>query len=87
MIGAMSSILIPSYAWAAEDLSRQLWEKYQIEVPIIPWGEASLIVRISAHYYNSIEQYEYLAGVLNYLLLRPYQTDNWSKILPGAWFP
>jgi isopenicillin-N epimerase len=68
MIGSMSSILIPSYAWAAEDLSRQLWEKYQIEVPIIPWGEASLIVRISAHYYNSIEQYEYLAGVLNYLL-------------------
>jgi len=71
MIGSMSSILIPSYAWIAEDLSRQLWEKYQIEVPIIPWGEASLIVRISAHYYNSIEQYEYLAGVLNYLLLEP----------------
>jgi isopenicillin-N epimerase len=30
-----------------------------------------LIVRISAHYYNLIEQYEYLAEVLNSLLLEP----------------
>jgi isopenicillin-N epimerase len=68
MIGAMASILIPSYSWSAEDLYGQLWSKYQIEVPIIPWEEDKIIVRISAHYYNSIEQYEYLAEVLNYLL-------------------
>jgi isopenicillin-N epimerase len=68
MIGAMASILIPSYSWSAEDLYKQLWSKYQIEVPIIPWGDDKIIVRVSAHYYNSIEQYEYLAEVLNYLL-------------------
>jgi isopenicillin-N epimerase len=68
MIGAMASILIPSYSWSAEDLYRQLWSKYQIEVPIIPWGETEIIVRISAHYYNSIEQYEYLANSLKSLL-------------------
>jgi isopenicillin-N epimerase len=70
MIGAMASILIPSHSWPAEELYKQLWSKYQIEVPIIPWGEEKIIVRISAHYYNSIEQYEYLAKVLNHLLLK-----------------
>jgi len=42
-----------------------LWEIFKIEVPVIPWPDArGRLVRISAQFYNTLPQYEYLAKAL-----------------------
>jgi hypothetical protein len=43
-----------------ESLHNLLWQKYQIEVPIIPFY-IRLCLRISAQIYNQLSEYEYLA--------------------------
>jgi len=46
-------------------LQEALWEIFKIEVPVIPWPDASKrLVRISAQFYNTLPQYEYLAKAL-----------------------
>jgi isopenicillin-N epimerase len=40
-----------------------LWSYHQIEIPIIPWGDR-LLIRISAHLYNSPAEYSLLANVV-----------------------
>ena len=73
MVGSMATLLIPEppakllsrptrYDDALQDV---LFEKYQIVVPI--WRLASTdqrLVRISAHLYNTTDDYEYLASAL-----------------------
>jgi len=66
MVGAMASIPI-SNTISHELIKQQLMEKFNIEVPIIPWYSSNL-VRISAQLYNTIQQYEYLAEALKKLL-------------------
>ncbi|MEG4307600.1 aminotransferase class V-fold PLP-dependent enzyme [Microcoleus sp. D3_18a_C4] len=46
-------------------LQEALWEIFKIEVPVIPWPDASKqLVRISAQLYNTLPQYQYLAKAL-----------------------
>ena len=47
----------------------QLLDIHQIEVPIIPWPAAPRrLLRVSAQLYNSLPQYEKLAGALRELV-------------------
>jgi len=42
-----------------------LLEKYSIQVPVFGWPHHdSRYLRVTAHLYNSIEEYEYLAQAL-----------------------
>ncbi|MEG5139494.1 MULTISPECIES: aminotransferase class V-fold PLP-dependent enzyme [unclassified Microcoleus] len=46
-------------------LQEALWQIFRIEVPVIPWPDTSKrLVRISAQFYNTLPQYEYLAKAL-----------------------
>ncbi|MEG4286737.1 aminotransferase class V-fold PLP-dependent enzyme [Microcoleus sp. A006_D1] len=46
-------------------LQEALWQIFKIEVPVIPWPDTSKrLVRISAQFYNTLPQYEYLAKAL-----------------------
>jgi isopenicillin-N epimerase len=46
-----------------------LFDRFNIEVPIIPWYEPfKQMVRVSAQLYNTPEQYQYLAKGLLTLL-------------------
>lgn len=67
MIGAMAVLPLPDgHPMRLQDA---LLERYQIEVPIVPFPTAnSRLVRISAQLYNSVEQYEALAKALATLL-------------------
>jgi isopenicillin-N epimerase len=59
MLSTMVSIPI-STNLDSESLHNLLWQKYQIEVPIIPFCDR-LWLRISAQVYNQLSEYEYLA--------------------------
>ena len=46
-------------------LQTVLNEKYRIPIPVIAWPASNTrLIRLSAHLYNSVEQYEYLADAL-----------------------
>lgn len=73
MLGAMATIPLP-YQFAANDLLQAaanlhdiLWERYRIEVPIIPFSDR-LWIRISAQIYNELQDYKYLAKAISSLL-------------------
>lgn len=71
MLGTMVSMPIPKTIYPSLDseyLHNLLWEKYKIEVPIIPFSDrrnnslnSRLSLRISAQVYNQLSEYEYLA--------------------------
>jgi isopenicillin-N epimerase len=70
MIGAMAVIPMPevleSYTHAS--LHDQLFDQHRIQVQVVPWtGKHQLLLRISAQFYNSLEDYQYLAKVLKEL--------------------
>ncbi len=67
MVGSLVSVPLPDGDF--KPLQIALRERYQIEVPIVPYpSTANRLVRISAQLYNSPEQYEYLASALVSLL-------------------
>lgn len=75
MIGSMAVIALPDgdadvvKKGELPPIQNELWEKFKIEVPVMPWPDASKrLVRISAQVYNSLSQYEYLAEALVKLL-------------------
>ncbi|MGD1714405.1 aminotransferase class V-fold PLP-dependent enzyme [Dapis sp. BLCC M172] len=75
MIGSMAVVKLPDegvdefYGGLISPLQNDLWEKFRIEVPIIPWSnKRKRLLRISAQIYNSFSQYEYLAEALVKLL-------------------
>ncbi|WP_442940290.1 aminotransferase class V-fold PLP-dependent enzyme [Nostoc sp.] len=71
MIGSMAVVPMPITLENRDFMSihDELFDKFDIQVPIIPWQEKPrLLVRISAQIYNTLEQYEYLAKVLKGLL-------------------
>jgi isopenicillin-N epimerase len=70
MIGSMASIPIPKELenWNYVSLHDELFDKYKIQVQVVPWHKPNILIRISAQIYNSLEEYEYLGKVLNTLM-------------------
>lgn len=66
MIGSIASVPLPENA--NESLQDQLLFEHNIEVPVIPWADKSLL-RISAQLYNEQHEYESLARALRSLLM------------------
>ena len=72
MIGSLVSLPIPdgsseppTSGLYVDPLQEVLVREHRIEVPIIPWpAPPRRLLRVSAHLYNSREQYERLAKVL-----------------------
>jgi isopenicillin-N epimerase len=76
MVGSMAVVPLPDEKSDAvakggiAPLQEALWEIFKIEVPVIPWPDSSKrLVRISAQYYNTLSQYEYLAKALVELII------------------
>ncbi len=75
MVGSMASLPLPPAKGLApiwpEDrgpLQRALFNKHNIEVPIITWPvHPAQVIRISAQYYNQIEHFDTLAKVIKEL--------------------
>jgi isopenicillin-N epimerase len=68
MIGAMAVLPLPQ--GRVESLKDALYERYSVEVPIIPWGGSSgRLIRISAQLYNTPTDYDVLARALVRLLV------------------
>lgn len=73
MLGSMVSVVLPKKLRGLEPLVLHdiLFDQYSIEVQCIPAHDSpESILRISAHAYNSIEQYTYLAESLSDLMNR-----------------
>jgi len=67
MIGSLATVPLPD--GSSVELQDALLEKFNIEVPIVPFPQApQRLVRISAQIYNTAEQYEYLGRSLLSLL-------------------
>lgn len=75
MLGSMATIqlparfqTLPTVPHGIDPLQTKLFEEYTIEVPIGYWGgPRQRFLRISAHGYNSREQYSYLAEAIREL--------------------
>jgi isopenicillin-N epimerase len=75
MLGSMATVPLapapqasPSPVEKTDPLQARLLDEFGIEVPILRWGEpAKRWVRISAHAYNDVGQYAYLAAALKSL--------------------
>ncbi|NJK36938.1 MAG: aminotransferase class V-fold PLP-dependent enzyme [Oscillatoriales cyanobacterium RM2_1_1] len=64
-IGAMAAIPLPLELAAVDSLQEQLWQRFRIEVPIIPWGASGQpLLRISAQIYNTLAEYQQLIAAL-----------------------
>ena len=75
MIGSLAAVPLPGVARGAagttfeiDPLQAELFDRYNIEVPIVPWGWPSRLVRVSAQLYNDAKDYERLALALKELL-------------------
>ncbi len=77
MIGSLASVPLPNSTESSlsqsplysDPLQDKLRASFGIEVPIIPWpAPPERVLRISAQLYNSLPQYELLAGALTELL-------------------
>ncbi len=71
MLGSMAVVQLPGglpdpAKWPGlSALQTALDEKYRIPIPVIAWPALDTrLIRLSAHLYNSVEQYEYLADAL-----------------------
>ncbi|MBD2021191.1 aminotransferase class V-fold PLP-dependent enzyme [Leptolyngbya sp. FACHB-36] len=63
MIGSMAVVPLPDGNF--QTLQDELWQHYQIEVPIVPYpAPPRRLVRVSAQLYNQRSQYYYLAESL-----------------------
>jgi isopenicillin-N epimerase len=75
MIGSLAALRLPDAAPGApsapgdEVLHRALLDAHRIEVPVFPWpSPPSRMLRVSAHLYNTLAEYEHLARALVSLL-------------------
>ena len=68
MLGPLSTIDLPSGNQTAREIKDRLLSEFNIQIPV--WGTPSgtVAVRISVQAYNSIEQYQYLARALKFIL-------------------
>jgi isopenicillin-N epimerase len=75
MLGSMATVPLPERFQTApftantiDPLQTSLFDEYAIEAPVVRWGDPDRRwLRVSAHAYNSREQYAYLAGALKEL--------------------
>jgi isopenicillin-N epimerase len=75
MLGSMAAIPLPDGVLTAapalygDPLQDALLEQFAIEVPVVPWPQPpKRVLRISAHLYNEVSEYEKLASALATLL-------------------
>jgi isopenicillin-N epimerase len=71
MIGSMAVIPMPKVLESYNHtlLHDQLFDQHKIQAQVVPWvGMHRLLLRISAQLYNSLEDYQYLAKVLQELV-------------------
>ena len=75
MLGSMAAFPLPdgeaisAPSLDGDSLQEALFDRFQIEVPIVPWPHPpKRVLRISAQLYNSIDDYAKLAGALGSLL-------------------
>jgi isopenicillin-N epimerase len=76
MLGSMAAFPLPpgtaldnSALYGGEPLQDALFERYSIEVPIMPWPHPpKRTLRVSAQLYNTIDDYQRLADALGQLL-------------------
>jgi isopenicillin-N epimerase len=55
----------PASALYLDALQIELYDKYRVEVPVVPWpAPPKRLIRISAHAYNELSEYEQLADAL-----------------------
>lgn len=67
MTGSMATMPLPP--GSAKSLQVQLFDRFQIEVPVIPWqGVTNRLLRISTQIYNTPPDYDYLSKALMILL-------------------
>ncbi|MGJ3253150.1 MAG: aminotransferase class V-fold PLP-dependent enzyme, partial [Elainellaceae cyanobacterium] len=67
LIGSMAVLSLPD--GEAVSLHRALFDRFKIEVPVIPWTNPSQrLIRLSAQIYNTLAEYERLAEALTELL-------------------
>jgi isopenicillin-N epimerase len=79
MIGSLASVPLPPGKGVppvsplyADPLQQELLDRWQIEVPVIPWpASPQRLIRISAQLYNSQDQYDSLASALVGLFREP----------------
>jgi isopenicillin-N epimerase len=78
MLGSMAAMPLPdgsadeAPSLYGDPLQDELLHRFNIEVPIVPWPHApKRVLRVSAHLYNTIDQYGRLADALGELL-RPW---------------
>jgi isopenicillin-N epimerase len=85
MIGSIASLPIPNGKSTKppktplylDPLQERLFQKWKIEVPVIPWpGPPRRLLRISAQLYNSLGDYEHLAEALAAELKRESDRDR-----------
>jgi isopenicillin-N epimerase len=69
-IGSMASIPLGKVPLSWDVLQAKLMDEFKIEVPIVPWIDGSCFVRISAQFYNRLEQYQYLAEALKKITVK-----------------
>jgi isopenicillin-N epimerase len=72
MVGSMATLPLPAARLShlsQADLNRQLWEQFQVEVPIMPFPDASgYLIRISAQIYNQPADFDRARIALNHFL-------------------
>jgi isopenicillin-N epimerase len=68
LVGSMASVPLPPAAASAESLTDELYERFGIEVSVIPFpAPPARLLRLSAQAYNARDEYAYLAGALTAL--------------------
>ncbi|MBJ6759333.1 aminotransferase class V-fold PLP-dependent enzyme [Myxococcaceae bacterium JPH2] len=76
MVGSMATVALPAGTGAhalsplgLDPLHVQLFDRYRIEVPVVPWPRApERHIRVSAQLYNTMADYQRLAEALEALL-------------------
>lgn len=72
MIGSMAVIPMPEVLESRNFmcLHDELFDRFGIQVQVVPWEKPKLLVRVSAQIYNTLEQYEYLGKALKELCVK-----------------
>ncbi len=63
MLGAMAA-LVPVPHHDPRQLKRVMRDEHGIEFALTPWSDGSIVIRVSAQRYNSIDEYERFAAIL-----------------------